>query len=175
MHDSTSTSDLTFSNVPAVPMDSLPLLSKAEKKEMTGVEEEGPRGWSKPGQPLCWQEMKSRKLWQAIIANFKAGYVVDLSPGSGALGLACMEQEVKYLGFCSSEKHRHWLDNVFTKESMVWISKSGHTLYQQTLADLIALHWNEVIADADMADADAPGGDDAEEPEEEDPEAIADE
>lgn len=42
------------------------------------------------GHPLFWQELKSVDFLVSVLNDFGIGYVFDLSPGSGAMAIACV-------------------------------------------------------------------------------------
>ena len=154
-----TTADMAYVNIPPVPLDKLPVMTWEEKKAMTGLEERsGPKNWTKASFPFAWQQVKPVAFWKALIANYNIKQVVDLTPAGGFLGMACLEADIKYLAFCGTDGHRNFLDNLFTKHSMSLITQEGHSLFQQSLAQLIQQLFQEVVAEDKNADDEAEDG-----------------
>ena len=74
-----------------------------------------------------------------------AKLVVDLSPGSGALGRACLRRSVPYVADCATEGHRAWLGNALGQEACEPITKNGSPLFETDLSDMIKTHYQDVL------------------------------
>ena len=71
--------------------------------------------------------------------------VVDLSPGSGAVGRACLRQSVTYVAACGSDQHRSWLGNALDREACELITKEKSPLFDTDLSELIKTHFQDVL------------------------------
>ncbi|CAE7231577.1 unnamed protein product [Symbiodinium sp. CCMP2592] len=165
-----TTADTNYVNVPFLASAKLPKLAWADKAEILGMKadaapaDRAPDAWAdgegaSAGVPLFWQESKGVAVWQALVKNHMVKDVVDLSPGSGALASACLSMGIRYTGFCGNEKHRKWLENLVDRQALALAATEGHALWTQSLADLIQLHFKDVVA-GDGGDG---GGDDGDE------------
>ena len=152
-----STHCSTFANVPLPSVVALPRISALEKAT---VFPEGlpmgdpprapfPSKWDFGGVPLFWRESKTRELWEAILAMFNIKTIVDFTPGSGALACAAMSRGLKYVGLVDDAKHLAWLQNLLDAASLRFIAKKGEVLYMEDLAELIALHYQDLLETAD--------------------------
>ena len=74
-----------------------------------------------------------------------AKMVVDLSPGSGAVGRACLRRSVPYVAACGTEAHRVWLGNALDREACELITRNESPLFEQDLAELIKTHFQDVL------------------------------
>ena len=83
---------------------------------------------------MFWGETKSIATWDLLLNEVCAKVVVDLSPGAGALASACLSKGIAYHGIVGHASHMGWLTNVLDRESLQYISRAGHTLYQEDLA-----------------------------------------
>ena len=63
--------------------------------------------------------------------------VVDVSPGSGSLAVACLKGGIQYFGMCGSAVHVSWLSGVVDRTAAKLISTSGATMHQEPLAQVI--------------------------------------
>ena len=97
------------------------------------------------GVPVFWQEKKPAEFWEDIIARVNASMVVDLSPGSGSLGRACLRRSVQYVAACGSDKHRKWLGNALDREACELITKEKSPLFETDLAQMIKTHYQVVL------------------------------
>ena len=127
---------------------SLPRLSAEDKaKVFPKVPGPLPPKWLEAvpsGVPMFWGETKPVIMWENLIPELRAGYVIDLSPGSGMLASACMSAGVQYVGLVSNPNYLTWLTNVLDREALKYICRSGSFLYQEELAKLV----EELFADA---------------------------
>ena len=88
--------------------------------------------------------------------------VVDLSPGSGAVGRACLRQSVPYVAACGSDAHRTWLGNALDREACELITTEKSPLFETDLAELIKTHFQDVLDQMEemRRDDDSDGDDD---------------
>ena len=100
--------------------------------------------------PVFWQEKKPVEFWEDIIEKVDAKLVVDLSPGSGSVGRACMRNGVQYVAACGSEFHRKWVGNALDREACELITKEKSPLFETDLAALIQTHFNNILEQAEM-------------------------
>ena len=97
------------------------------------------------GVPVFWQEKKPTAFWEDIVIMLDAKLVVDLSPGSGALGRACLRQSVPYVVVCATEGHRAWLGNALDQEACELITKNESPLFETDLSEMIKTHYQDVL------------------------------
>ncbi len=143
-----STYASTFTNVSPMPCSRLPFLSVADKCKILGAREVAHtlKGFdSGNGLPLCWQEKKPVDFWVQFLKQIDAEAVVDVTPGSGTVGRACMKLGLQYLAVCRSEYHTSWLQNVLDRQAVELIVTSQSPLYEQDLATLIETHFSDVL------------------------------
>jgi hypothetical protein len=57
-------------------------------------------------EPLFWQEAKPIEVWQSIIQDYQIKAIFDLSPGSGALAEAALNECIVYHGICEAPRQR---------------------------------------------------------------------
>ena len=99
----------SYTGIPMVPRNRLPLMSPEEKQKI--FKDEGsplPSKWQKRGfrgVPLFWCETKSVTDWSRVLEDTMTQAVVDLSPGSGALAEACMKMGAQYFGVVFDRTH----------------------------------------------------------------------
>ena len=136
----------------------LPRVAQDAKKEANEATVVAPQSYSNDmGVPWHWAESKSSSFWSQFLKDWKAGIVIDLK-ASTQLPLACLEAGVPYVGFASDQKHLTWLNNVVDLGALKFISKTGHTLYEQELATAVKdLYSDELDADVneDVLEADS--------------------
>ena len=102
------------------------------------------------GVPVFWQEKKPVEFWEDIIEKVDAKMVVDLSPGSGSVGRACMRNGVQYVAVCGSESHRKWVCNALDREACELITIENSPFHETDLAALIQTHFNNILEQAEM-------------------------
>ena len=115
------------------------------------------------GCPLCWQDVKSKDLWLALLEATNADYVVDLGVGSGITARACLHIGIPWAGLCWNQVHTHWLNNVVDRWALEEIVQKGSPLHEQDLAKLVSEHFSDVlqqIADRDQNVGDTEDDDD---------------
>ena len=83
--------------------------------------------------------------YDVFLEEINAGLVIDLSPGSGAMARACLNQGIQYVGICRTERHCSWLTNILNKAAVECIARNDSPLYQQDLASNISAHFNDII------------------------------
>jgi len=153
-----STHDTVYSGVAPVPWDGLPLISAADKARVLGVrvsastpdQSEVPSPPTKifdtdRGMPLYWAERKPVEFWQDILWSLDAQQVVDLSPGSGSVGRACLRAGIQYVALCRTEAHAAWVGNVLDREGCELTVKNNSPLFEQDLASMLQKHFQEVL------------------------------
>ena len=74
------------------------------------------------GRPFSYAEVKPISFWQEVMGIVGVTHIVDMSPGSGALGIAAAGAML-YVGVAASEAHRNWLD-VTVDQCVMY--KAGH-------------------------------------------------
>jgi len=98
-----------------------------------------------PGLPLYWAERKPVELWEDILWSLDAQVVVDLSPGSAAVGRACLRRGIQYTALCRNEAHASWVSNILDRESCELIVKNASPLFEQDVASMIKKHFEDVL------------------------------
>ena len=153
-----STHDTVYSGVAPVPWDGLPMISAADKARVLGVRVSG----STPGQsevpvppskifdtdrgmPLYWAERKPVTFWEDILWAIDARQVVDLSPGSGSVGRACLRAGIQYVALCRTDSHAVWVGNVLDREACELTVTNNTPLFEQDLASMLQKHFKEVL------------------------------
>ena len=91
--------------------------------------------------------------YDVFLEEINAGLVIDLSPGSGAMARACLNQGIQYVGICRTERHCSWLTNILNKAAVECIARNDSPLYQQDLASCISAHFMDIIDDLHKQDA----------------------
>ena len=100
------------------------------------------------GCPLCWQEVKSKDLWGAVLEATNADFVVDLAalPGGGITARACLSMGIPWVGpLCWNQTHAHWLNNVVDRFSLEEIVRKKSHVHEQDLAKLVSAHFSDVL------------------------------
>ena len=97
------------------------------------------------GVPVFWQEKKPAEFWEDIVVMLDAKMVVDLSPGSGAVGRACLRKSILYVAACGSDAHRTWLGNALDREACELVTTEKSPLFETDLAELIKTHFQDVL------------------------------
>ena len=149
-----STHNTAWTDVPPVHWRNLPTITSKDKKEVfpnNGSVSTPPASvWpAEHGVPVFWQETKPAEFWEDIIAMVDAGLVIDLSPGSGSVGRACLRKSVQYVAACGSDKHRKWLGNALDREACELITMEKSPLFETDLAELIKTHFQDVLGQID--------------------------
>ena len=83
-----------------------------------------PKSYGKKGKksaPLCWLETKTLAWWLNMLADIQADKVIDVTPGSGTLALACLSLGIRYVGVASSEGHFNFLNNKLHRASVKYM------------------------------------------------------
>ena len=126
----------------------LPSIAIADKNRIIGASTPVPHSKvfdSDLGCPLCWQEVKSKELWCALLEAANADFVVDLGAGSGITARACLAQGIPWVGLCWNQVHVHWLNNVVDRWALGEIVKKKSPLHEQDLAKLVSAHFEDVF------------------------------
>ena len=148
----------TYSGVVPPPRLSLPRVSMEDKATIwLGLEKQVPEKWKKAvssGVPMYWGETKPVSFWVTLLGDLKAGCVIDLTPGAGALASACMSEGIQYLGLVGHPAHFTWLTNVIDREALKYICKGGNFLYQEDLSKVIEELFADVVEDEEVQDED---------------------
>ena len=76
--------------------------------------------------PFSWFETKTIVFLEEFFKHVGATHIVDLTAGSGALAVAAVGANMKYLGVASNETHQQWLDSVLDRASLYMCSKEDH-------------------------------------------------
>ena len=61
----------------------------------------------------------------SVLNDFGIGYVFDLSPGSGAMAIACVRNGVAYDGVCANEEHQQWLNGLLDMATLAVEGEAG--------------------------------------------------
>ena len=74
-----------------------------------------------------------------------AAVVVDLSPGSGSAGRACLRAGIQYLACCRNEVHAAWVGNILDREACKVVVTNCSPLFEQDLASMLKKHFQDVL------------------------------
>ena len=164
----------TFSSMVPLTWGQLSTIALADKERIIGASTPVPSSKifdTDLGCPLCWQEVKSKDLWCALLEAMNADFVVDLGAGGGVTARACLTLGIPWVGLCWNQMHANWLNNVVDRWALEEIVKKQSPLHEQDLAKLVSAHFSDVlqqIQDKDkMADGADSSEDDADEEEKE--------
>ena len=151
-----STAETTYTGVTPAPWVSFPLLRREDKEKIMGFPCEVPPTKmfdSSNGQVLFWQDRKSVAFWSTLLEDFDIKCVIDLSPASGNLACAAMKVGATYTGITSNKEHCSWLTNIMDRQACELIVEQGSCLYEQDLAQLVKVHFSEVLDSLHDAEA----------------------
>ena len=152
----TTTFASTFSGLAPLAWGQLPSIAIADKNRIIGASTPVPHSKvfdSDLGCPLCWQEVKSKDLWCALLEAANADFVVDLGAGSGITARACLTLGIPWVGLCWNQVHANRLNNVLDRWALEEIVKKKSPLHEQDLAKLVSAHFSDVLQQ--IADRDA--------------------
>ena len=138
----------TFSSMVPLAWGQLPSIAKADKARVIGASTPVPSSKifdTDLGCPLCWQEVKSKDLWCAVLEATNADLVVDLGAGSGITARACLTAGIPWVGLCWNQVHANWLNNVLDRWALEEIVKKKSPLHEQDLAKLVSAHFSDVL------------------------------
>ena len=144
----------------------LPSITLADKQRIVGASAPVPPSKvfdTDLGCPLCWQEVKSKDLWCAVLEATNVDLVVGVGAGSGVTARACLALGIPWAGLCWNQVHTHWLNNVVDRWALEEIVQKRSPLHEQDLAKLVSEHFSDVlqqIADRDQNAEDADEDDD---------------
>ena len=162
----TTTFSSTFSSMVPMAWGQLPSITLADKQRIIGASVPVPPSKvfdTDLGCPLCWQDVKSKDLWLALLEATNADFVVDLGAGSGITARACLALGIPWAGLCWNQVHTHWLNNVVDRWALQEIVQKTSPLHEQDLAKLVSAHFSDVlqqIADRDQNVGDTVDDDD---------------
>ena len=148
--------DATHSGVPIRNRNSLPRLNHDEREEIIGQSPVPPAGLfdvAGRGHPFSWYEKKPISWYQTFLKEIAAKLVIDLTPGSGAMARACLDEGIQYVGICRSQQHSSWLVNILNRSAVESTVRSGTALYAQDATALINDHFKELIDELHAQDA----------------------
>jgi len=148
--------DATYSGVPIRNRNSLPRLNHDEREEIIGQSPVPPAGLfdvAGRGHPFSWYEKKPISWYKTFLIEIAAHLVIDLTPGSGAMARACLDEGIQYVGVCRSQQHSSWLENILNRASVESTVRQGTALYEQDLATCINDHFKELIDELHTQDA----------------------
>ncbi|CAE6915014.1 unnamed protein product [Symbiodinium sp. CCMP2592] len=149
-----STYQGTYSGVEYRAVSEMPLVSADTKKKIiapatTGDLPTPPEDWQdRHGSdvPLFWNESKPIAYWNAIIEEFCAEAVFDLTAGTGALMEASLTAGIAYHGLCSLNKeHMSWVQAVADRAACGMMALEGSTLYSDENAKAVKKHFPHVL------------------------------
>ena len=156
----TTTFSSTFSSMVPMAWGQLPSITLADKQRIIGASVPVPPSKvfdTDLGCPLCWQDVKSKDLWLALLEATNADFVVDLGAGSGITARACLALGIPWAGLCWNQVHTHWLNNVVDRWALQEIVQKTSPLHEQDLAKLVSAHFSDVLQQ--LADRDQNVGD----------------
>jgi len=90
---------------------------------------------------------------KTFLKEIAVALVIDLTPGSGAMARACLDEGIEYIGVCRSQGHSSWLVNVLNRASVESTVRQGTALYEQDLATCLQDHFKELIDELHAQDA----------------------
>jgi len=151
----TTTHASTYSGVPQFAWAAAPRVFEKDKSAMLGHEV------SKPpikyfdtsmGQPFLWNERRSSKFWAQVLHDCKVKVAIDLSPGSGQLARACLDNAISCIAVARNAEHASWLQNVLDRYVMLSIVKAGAFLHDADLAASIKELFEDVLDQLNTSD-----------------------
>ena len=74
-----------------------------------------------------------------------AQQVVDLSPGSGSVGRACLRAGIQYVALCRTESHAAWVSNILDREACELIVTNNTPLFEQDMASMLQKHFKDIL------------------------------
>ncbi|CAE7220504.1 MPK1 [Symbiodinium sp. CCMP2592] len=149
-----STYQGTYSGVEYRAVSEMPRVSADTKKKIiapatTGDLPTPPEDWQdRHGSdvPLFWNESKPIAYWNAIIEEFCAEAVFDLTAGTGALMEASLTAGIAYHGLCSLNKEpMSWVQAVADRAACGMMALEGSTLYSDENAKAVKKHFPHVL------------------------------
>ena len=143
-----STFASTFSCMVPLAWGQLPSIALADKATIIGASTPVPPSKvfdADLGCPLCWQEVKSKDLWCALLEATNADFVVDLGAGNGITARSCLTLGIPWVGLCWNQVHANWLNNVVDRWALEEIVKKQSPLREQDLARLVSAHLSDVL------------------------------
>ena len=148
--------DATYTGVPIRNRNSLHRLCEQERAKIIGQSPVPPAGLfnvAERGHPFSWYEKKPISWYQTFLTEIAAKLVIDLTPGSGAMARACLDEGIQYVGICRSQQHCSWLVNILNRSAVESTVRHGTALYAQDATALINDHFKELIDELHTQDA----------------------
>ena len=90
---------------------------------------------------------------KTFLKEIAVALVIDLTPGSGAMARACLDEGIEYIDVCRSQPHCSWLVNILNRASVESTTRKGTALYEQDLATCLKDHFKELIDELHAQDA----------------------
>ena len=103
---------------------------------------------------MFWQELKSVDFLGSVLKDFHISSVFDLSPGSGAMAIACVKNGLPYDGVCANQAHQEWLHGLLDLATLALSAEpeqdDGKTKKSEAaeLAAKIKEHFGTAVAEA---------------------------
>ena len=143
----TTTFSSTFSSMAPLAWGQLPYIALADKRIIGAPTPVPPSKVfdADLGCPLCWQEVKSKDLWSAVLEATNADFVVDLGAGSGITARSCLALGIPWVGLCWKQVHAHWLNNVVDRWALEEIVQKKSPMHEQDSAKLVSAHFSDVL------------------------------
>ena len=164
----------TYTGVQAVTLRNMPKVSAQDKCAILGL----PTGLASPpprlvdslngAVPIFWQERKPHAFWRQLLIDLDIKAVCDLTPGSGILAKACMQEGCSYFGITRSAAHGSYMQNKLDRDALGIISMNGSALYEADMAEHIKEHFADIVDELHAADADDADTDDGQDQDDDD-------
>ena len=148
--------DATYSGVPIRIRNSLPRMIQDEREAIIGQSPIPPEGLfdvAGRGHPFSWYEKLPIPFYKTFLTEIAASLVIELTPGSGAMARACLDEGIQYIGVCRSLQHSSWLVNILNRASVESTARQGTALYEQDLPKCLNDHFKELIDELHAQDA----------------------
>ncbi len=95
-------------------------------------------------------------FFMEMLSSYAVRAVIDLSPGQGEFGKACLSSRVPYTAICLTEAHAKHLETLLTDFVVRKMYEEGHTLYRAKAAAALANTQGDEGTDDNSSDSDAP-------------------
>jgi hypothetical protein len=99
--------------------------------------------------PLWWAESKGVAFFSQLLADWGAAQVLDATAGSGAVAAACLHMAIPYAGVAKNSSHQAFLNGAVDRAILPHVVRKGGPLFLQSVASLVATHYQEEIEAAD--------------------------
>ena len=124
------------------------LVSKVDKEKILGHSVPMPNVKTydaSSGQPLFYNERRTHVLMARLLRDFQVKEVLDVTPGQGELGKACLKEDIRCKCLCRNAHHASWLQNVLDRAAMWCMQRKGHNLYDIDMAMSIKKLYADVL------------------------------